>query len=359
MAPQPDGFVARLSADGSQLLASTYFGGEGSDAIDEILLQDDGGVLVAGTARAHPPPSSPEDSAHGSSFLASFDSQLSRMELGRFPDGVAGHRLVRDGGAGFWSTGFGDSLFHLQAIEDPDDVRILGVSNAAAGRARGGIAAGEIVSIFGKNIGPADPAVFTLDENGKFPTELGGSRVLIGGVAAPLLFAQEDQINAVAPFSLAGSGAVAVSVEAAGHRSGELLLRASEAVPELFRLEDGWLAVVNQDGTINGYENPAAGGSMISFYGTGMGKFDVAVEDGSTAGDPLGRVLQPVKVYIDGLEGQVLYAGAAPAFVNGLVQLNVLVPTGFRFSVFRPVEIQVGSAISTVGTVAIQADPFE
>jgi uncharacterized protein (TIGR03437 family) len=65
-------------------------------------------------------------------------------------------------------------------------------------------------------------------------------------------------------------------------------------------------------------------------------------------------VLQPVTVLIGGMRAQTLYAGAAPTFVNGLVQLNVLVPAGYRFSGRHLVEVQSGSAISALRSLAIR-----
>jgi len=239
-------------------------------------------------------------------------------------------------------------------LDSPEDIRILGVSNAAAGPARGGVAPGEIISLFGKNIGAQKPAVFTLDKNGRLPAELGGVRVFIAGTAVPLLFAQEEQINAVTPFSLANDGPVPLVVEVAGRRSSELLLHITKAVPEIFRQENGISAVVNQDGTINSDENPALEGSFVSFYCTGMGKFNMAVEDGTVAGEALGQVLEPVTVLIGGVQAETLYAGAAPGFVNGLVQVNVRLPAGFRFSGRQSVEVRSGIAASAVGALRVR-----
>ena len=48
-----DGFISRLSADGSTLLASTFFGGESfTDAVDAVHVMESGDVIVAGTTAA-------------------------------------------------------------------------------------------------------------------------------------------------------------------------------------------------------------------------------------------------------------------------------------------------------------------
>lgn len=50
--------------------------------------------------------------------------------------------------------------------------------------------------------------------------------------------------------------------------------------------------------------------------------------DGKVAYDELPKPLLPVSVQIDGRPAQVLYAGAAPALVAGVLQVNVRVPGG-------------------------------
>ena len=45
-----DGFLARISADGSQLLYSTYLGGTGDEAVTSLLLNTDGSLWMSGVA---------------------------------------------------------------------------------------------------------------------------------------------------------------------------------------------------------------------------------------------------------------------------------------------------------------------
>src|SRR6185436_17986842 len=44
-----DGFIATLSADGTRLEQSTYFGGSAGDDIADLAVDQDGGVYVTGT----------------------------------------------------------------------------------------------------------------------------------------------------------------------------------------------------------------------------------------------------------------------------------------------------------------------
>src|SRR6185369_4176165 len=59
----------------------------------------------------------------------------------------------------------------------------------AATLAGGPISAGEILALVGSDMGPNDPATFTVDASGKIGTSLGNTQVFFDGVAAPLLYA--------------------------------------------------------------------------------------------------------------------------------------------------------------------------
>ena len=91
---------------------------------------------------------------------------------------------------------------------------------------------------------------------------------------------------------------------------------------------------------------------MISIYATGEGQTASAGVDGLIAGSlPLPRPRQPVSVRIDGQAAEVVYAGAAPGQVAGLMQVNVKIPAASRGDV--PVEIQVGDAKSQAGMTIV------
>ncbi|MBI1898990.1 MAG: hypothetical protein HYS04_21020 [Acidobacteria bacterium] len=58
------------------------------------------------------------------------------------------------------------------------------------------------------------------------------------------------------------------------------------------------------------------------------------------------RLLLPVKVFIDGIESEVLYAGGAPGLVAGVNQINVRVPEA---ATAGEVVVRVGEAESPAG----------
>jgi uncharacterized protein (TIGR03437 family) len=91
---------------------------------------------------------------------------------------------------------------------------------------------------------------------------------------------------------------------------------------------------------------------VIQIYGTGGGATAGVDVDGALAGS--GKQALPVTATLGGLTALVLYAGPAPGEVNGVMQVNVTVPSGLA-SGAQPVIITVGGVASQSGiTVAIQ-----
>jgi uncharacterized protein (TIGR03437 family) len=94
--------------------------------------------------------------------------------------------------------------------------------------------------------------------------------------------------------------------------------------PEIFREAGGQAAVaVNQDGTRNSASNPAAPGSIVSIWVTGAGAV-FRLAEGQIATEPFDESCCQVKV--SGQDAAVLYGGAAPGAVNGVMQVNLRLP---------------------------------
>lgn len=186
----------------------------------------------------------------------------------------------------------------------------------------GSIAPGEVVTIFGSNLGPAQ------------------TRVLFNGIPATLLYVGNNQLSAVVPNEVAGQTSAQVVVERAGVPSGTLTIPVAASAPGLFTNTAsgrGQAAALNEDLAINSASNPAAQGSIAVLYGTG-------------AGQPV----LPVSVTIDGQAAKVLYAGAPGDAVAGLIQVNVQLPDGIHSGAV-PVVLRVGGGVSQPGvTLAVQ-----
>jgi uncharacterized protein (TIGR03437 family) len=110
---------------------------------------------------------------------------------------------------------------------------------------------------------------------------------------------------------------------------------------------------VNEDGSGNSADNPAAAGSAVLMYATGTGPTDPAVLDGEFPGTASSSVA-PVRIEIGGEPAEVVYAGAAPGIVAGIIQINVRVPAGVTGTAL-PVLLQVGTTESQTGiTISVQ-----
>ncbi len=229
-----------------------------------------------------------------------------------------------------------------------------GVTNAASGQTAV-IAPGEILAVYGANLGPAQLISASFDANGRLPTSLAGTQLLVAGVPVPLLYTSANQIAGIAPLSLAGAGAlpggapfISVEVGYQGIGSPAISLIVSPAVPGLFTSDasgHGQGAIVNQDGSINSLLHPAPPGSVVSLFCSGCGITAPLGTDGTLATSIASLVNLP-SVTIGGQIANVLYAGSAPGLVNGAIQINVTVPTGISGDAL-PLGISAPGALPT------------
>jgi len=185
------------------------------------------------------------------------------------------------------------------------------------------VSPGEIVTIFGENFEP-------------------GMRVVFDGVPAEPFYLSPKQLSVTVPYGVAGLRELSVVVQQSPDRkSVPERIVVWPARPALFTADStgkGQGAILNQDGSVNSASNPAARSSIIVLYGTG--------------GGPLaGNLLElPAKVFIDGIDCEVLYAGAAPGLIPGVVQVNVRVP---EFASAGEVVLRVGERESQAGVTFV------
>ncbi len=78
----------------------------------------------------------------------------------------------------------------------------------AASYVGGGVAPGEMVTIFGSAMGPSELVRLRLAEDGRLATTLADTRILFNGVPAPLLYVSDKQSGAIVPYAVAGRPAV-------------------------------------------------------------------------------------------------------------------------------------------------------
>jgi uncharacterized protein (TIGR03437 family) len=229
-----------------------------------------------------------------------------------------------------------------------------GVLNAAS-LLPGPVAPGEIVTLLGSGIGPR---IAQQPAGSPSSTILGGTSVQFDGTPAPLLYAGPNQINTVVPFGVAGNSSAQMQITSQGQTVASLVLAVSATAPAIFTADGsgaGAGAILNQDSTANSPSNPAEKGSVVSLFATGAGQTDPAGVDGQIAGTVLSKPALPVSVQIDGLDARVLYAGAAPGLIAGLLQINCVVPANAPSGYSLPVVLTIGQTSSPAGvTLAIR-----
>jgi uncharacterized protein (TIGR03437 family) len=113
-------------------------------------------------------------------------------------------------------------------------------------------------------------------------------------------------------------------------------------------------AILNQDSTTNSASNPAAKGSTVILFGTGMGVTNPLIADGTVPQNASATPVLPVSATIDGQTAPVMSAYAAPGMV-GVYLATVQVPSSARSGGAIPIVFQVGTSQSQAGvTIAIQ-----
>lgn len=212
----------------------------------------------------------------------------------------------------------------------------------------GAVAPGEIVTLFGYQIGPSTLTTARLNAQGLVDTTLADTTVLFDGRPAPLIYVSSGQIAAIVPYSVAGRTTTQVQVNSGGRLSIAAAFQVAPASPAFFTFASsgrGPGALLNQDGSLNSAANPAARGSIVVLYATGEGATTPAGIDGKPATAPLPKPVLPVEVRIADQIAPLEYAGAAPSLVAGLLQLNVRVPTNI-VGPEVPVTLRIGTAAS-------------
>jgi uncharacterized protein (TIGR03437 family) len=209
-----------------------------------------------------------------------------------------------------------------------NDVQVTALVNGASLLADA-VSPGEVVTVFGANMGPAKLSSTQIDDSHRASCLLADTQMLFDGIPAPLLYSSSSEVGAVVPFGIVGP-TTQVQVVYRGQSSAPITVRVLPANPAIFSLDGtggGPGAIFNADGSVNSYDKPANRGSIVALFGTGLGQTSPLGEDGKvTDGLTLHAPLLPVTALIDGQPAEVLYAGAAPGMVQGVFQVNVRIP---------------------------------
>jgi uncharacterized protein (TIGR03437 family) len=242
---------------------------------------------------------------------------------------------------------------------------ITKVTNAAS-YATGAIAPGEIITLFAGDpahpIGPATPAGLTLDSSGKVATTIGGVQVLINGFASPMIYASASQVSAVVPYELKLFTTATISIRYLGQTSNFVSVNVTTTSPGVFTANSsgtGPGAILNSNLSVNSPSNAAARGDTVVVYLTGEGETSPAGVTGKvttvSSTPPLTPTpLLPISITVGGQGANYSFAGEAPGFVSGVLQLNVVLPTNIAAG-DQPIVVTIGGNPSQQGvTVSVK-----
>lgn len=250
----------------------------------------------------------------------------------------------------------GEIVTHLAQTPGATTVPLACIGNAASYNSST-VSPGELVSLFGNGLGPATGIGPQVTLASGFPAQLAGVQVTFNGIAAPLLYAQDTQINAIVPWELSSAGQAQVCVTSNGAPPVCTSTSVSPTHPGVFMLDPYHAIALNQNGTLNTASNPAKVGDEVSIFATGLGTLDPLPKDGSIVGFPLPTGTLPVTMATVSSTGgpaipiTVNYFGPAPYEVAGFSQINFTVDAnaGGPYATF----LYVGAPANLV-----QSNPF-
>ena len=263
-------------------------------------------------------------------------SQYDLTSDGLFTDGVLfgmletdGQALLEVGTGNFFSLTVGlwaGEYSGLDVLLDPLKVWNTGsyapITNS--------VAPGEFVSLFGTGLAGTTASAPKLP----LGTQLGGVKVTVNGVFAPIQYVSNNQINILVPYSTSG-GYATFQVINNGVASNSVTLYQANTAPGVFTaVVDGFAPGVGPAAALHGnfsavtQSNPAKVGETLQLFLTGLGSVTPAISDGAAAkSNPISNVDADIGVFVDGVEADVSFKGLAPGFA-GLYQVNFKVPDG-------------------------------
>jgi uncharacterized protein (TIGR03437 family) len=280
-----DGTVTGLSADGSTLLFSSYFGGTATDYVNSLAVNCTAGLIVAGSTQSK-----------------DFPGTLGAVPNLNFAQGAAIGYVAK-----------------VAAGTSTSTIAPGGIVNAATS-ASAPVAPGSLVSIYGTNLAGSTGGAGSTP----LPTTLNGVTVTVNGATVPLVYVSPGQINFQLPFG-AATGTATATVNSGCGASAPVSFAVASAAPYLLLGAGGDALVANQDNSFNSASNPAPKGTIVTVYLIGIGPLDKQIATGAATPADLFSARLPYKALIGGFDTSVKFLGMTPGFV-GLAQANLEIP---------------------------------
>jgi uncharacterized protein (TIGR03437 family) len=258
--------------------------------------------------------------ARGDVFVA----DTGRQQIMMIPVGGTATPIAGTGSAGFsgdggaaasaqlgfpWDVAIADGSgsttnFTVLLIADLDNNRVRKLSPMVAGA----VLFPQVRNAANHQVGAVAPGMLVeLAGGGLAGLKPDAVQVLFNSLPATVVSVNDQSVVLQVPSAVA-PGDVSVTISLSGAVLPESTAKAVVAAPALFGVA-GQASAINENGTLNSAENPAARGSVIALYGTGEG-----------VGNPA------FTVSIGGAKAEVLYGGPAPGY-PGVFQVNARIPS--------------------------------
>ncbi len=313
-----NGFVVKLSPDATRLLFATNL----TATIAGVTLDTAGNAWVTGHDTGH----DTKTPSGGLDFALELNSDATAFQqIFSFLPPTATQPPAFDSNGNLVLLASAGNLVRLNAATALSAPAVFAITNSAIPLAAASVASGELVTLYGVGLGPSVGIIGKPDQNGLFPTELGGVGVGVGNLSAPLLYVGPNQINFQVPFF----GPYGQTTGEAAAPQTILVASPTGPLPFLYAQTAGSIgifAVINEDGSVNSASNPAADGSIVTLYLTGLGALSSSARSGAISPSAISALQYSIEVKSAAESLEVLYAGAAPGMINGLDQVNVRLP---------------------------------
>jgi uncharacterized protein (TIGR03437 family) len=345
--PDPvTGYVTKLNPSGTALVYSTFLGGSSNDSITSLALDSAGNVYVSGVARSQDFPglSGVGDACAGGAFVTRLSADGASLSATQLLYGVAvlANSVVALDPSGKPWVAQAAALARTDLFAAPQ--RFACATDAADFAILAQVAPGQLISLFGDNLGLGAPVAAAPPFGGRFPLSLAGVSVTVNGTPAPLLYVSPKQINIQVPFELAGQTTAHVEITLPRSSPTDAPTETRDfavidRAPSLFLLENGLLrcggqtipgqhpVALNADGTGNSCENPAVRGSTVTVFLQGVGVTSPAQATGVVVVPPAQSLNLPLSN--TDATARLLSATSVVGTISGVWAVQLQIPNGF------------------------------
>ncbi len=184
------------------------------------------------------------------------------------------------------------------------------------------------------------------------PNTLGGVSVSVAGNLCPIYYVNPTQINLLLPWKTP-VGSYPLIVFANGQAVGPTNITIIPEAPGIFQYGANRAVAANFiDNSLNSPSAPAAVGSFISVYVTGIGLVTNTPADGGvSSASPLSQAVYINSATIGGVNATVTFLGLTPGQV-GLAQANITIPN--LPSGDYPLILNVSGILSTSALISVK-----